>query len=47
VLDGTLRNQLGGKVSLAWAASGLVCEMQVPLKPGSQSTAAASAPEAD
>ena len=33
VLDGTVRGQLGGKVSLAWEASGLICAMDVPLKP--------------
>jgi two-component sensor histidine kinase len=32
VLDGTVRGQLGGAVSLAWARTGLVCEMAVPLR---------------
>jgi hypothetical protein len=31
VLDATVRGQLGGRVSLAWAPTGLVCEMDVPL----------------
>jgi two-component sensor histidine kinase len=31
VLDGTVRGQLGGKVSLAWSAMGLVCDVEVPL----------------
>jgi PAS domain S-box-containing protein len=31
VLDGTVRGQLGGTVSLAWDASGLVSELMVPL----------------
>ncbi len=30
VLDGTVRGQLGGAVSLAWAQTGLVCDMAVP-----------------
>ncbi|MBL6458891.1 hypothetical protein JMJ55_26540 [Belnapia sp. T6] len=38
VMDGTVRGQLGGEISLAWAASGLVCEMEVPLKPGRELT---------
>jgi two-component sensor histidine kinase len=29
VLDATLRVQLGGKLSLAWAPEGLACEMVV------------------
>ncbi|WP_052213727.1 PAS domain S-box protein [Belnapia sp. F-4-1] len=33
VLDGTVRRQLGGTVSLAWETSGLVCEIEVPLLP--------------
>lgn len=32
VLDGTIRGQLGGTVTLAWEASGLICEMEVPLR---------------
>jgi PAS domain S-box-containing protein len=31
VLDGTVRVQLGGKVSLAWESTGLVCDVEVPL----------------
>ncbi|MGX9963394.1 PAS domain S-box protein [Roseomonas sp. F4] len=31
VLDATLSGQLGGAVRLDWQASGLVCEMEVPL----------------
>jgi two-component sensor histidine kinase/putative methionine-R-sulfoxide reductase with GAF domain len=31
VLDGTLRGQLGGAVSMEWGGAGLVCEMEVPL----------------
>jgi PAS domain S-box-containing protein len=31
VLDATMRGQLGGKVSVAWERTGLVCEMEVPL----------------
>ncbi len=38
VLDGTVRGQLGGKVSLTWAASGLVCEMEMPLKQRREAT---------
>jgi PAS domain S-box-containing protein len=32
VLDGTVRGQLGGAVSLTWARTGLVCEIEVPLR---------------
>ncbi|MFC7475202.1 HWE histidine kinase domain-containing protein [Dankookia sp. GCM10030260] len=32
VLEGTVRGQLGGAVELDWAASGLVCELDVPLE---------------
>ncbi|MDO9712734.1 PAS domain-containing protein [Paracraurococcus lichenis] len=32
VLDSTVRSQLGGRVSLAWEPSGLVCEMEVLLR---------------
>ena len=32
VLDGTVRVQLGGAVSLAWAGTGLVCEIEAPLR---------------
>ncbi|MBV1797498.1 sensor histidine kinase [Siccirubricoccus sp. G192] len=31
VLDSTVRGQLGGTVSLAWEAAGLVCDIEVPL----------------
>ncbi len=31
VLDGTVRGQLGGAVSLAWEPAGLVCGIEVPL----------------
>jgi two-component sensor histidine kinase len=31
VLDGTMRAQLGGAVTLAWEAAGLVCGLEVPL----------------
>jgi two-component sensor histidine kinase len=31
VLDGTVRVQLGGAVSLAWVRTGLVCEVEAPL----------------
>lgn len=32
VLDGTVRGQLGGTVSLNWNAEGLVCRLTVPLR---------------
>nr|WP_280842839.1 PAS domain S-box protein [Pararoseomonas baculiformis] len=38
VLEGTLRGQLGGAVSLQWKRAGLVCEMEVPLGSGSASS---------
>jgi two-component sensor histidine kinase len=31
VLDGIVRGQLGGAVTLAWEASGLVCALEIPL----------------
>ncbi|WP_218127572.1 PAS domain-containing sensor histidine kinase [Belnapia rosea] len=31
VLDGTVRGQLGGAVSLSWEPTGLVCDIEVPL----------------
>ena len=31
VLDGTVRIQLGGKVSLTWKPVGLICDIEVPL----------------
>jgi two-component sensor histidine kinase len=34
VLDGTVRHQLGGAVSLDWGAGGLVCGIEVPLGRG-------------
>ncbi|WP_458094834.1 PAS domain S-box protein [Roseomonas sp. WA12] len=33
VLEGTVRRQLGGAVLLRWNATGLVCEVEVPLGP--------------
>jgi PAS domain S-box-containing protein len=36
VLDGTIRSQLAGELSLRWEATGLVCEFEVPLKAGSE-----------
>jgi two-component sensor histidine kinase/putative methionine-R-sulfoxide reductase with GAF domain len=33
VLTGTMQQQLGGTVSLEWKESGLVCEIQLPLRP--------------
>ncbi len=32
VLEGTVRGQLGGTVSVSWAETGLVCEMEVALR---------------
>jgi hypothetical protein len=32
VLDGTVRGQLGGTVSLDWKRTGLVCELEVSLQ---------------
>jgi PAS domain S-box-containing protein len=43
VLDGTLRSQLGGKVSLTWKRTGLVCEMEVPILHHAASAGALSA----
>ena len=34
VLEGTVRGQLGGAVSLTWEATGLACDMGVPLARG-------------
>jgi two-component sensor histidine kinase len=34
VLEGTVRGQLGGAVSLDWKGTGLVCEVEVPLGQG-------------
>jgi two-component sensor histidine kinase len=31
VLSGTLRDQLGGAVSTTWEATGLVCDMEIPI----------------
>jgi hypothetical protein len=31
VLDGTIRGQLHGSVSLTWDSTGLVCALEVPL----------------
>lgn len=47
VLDRTVRGQLGGTVSLAWNSSGLVCEIEVPLRPRSQTVSSAMARWAD
>jgi two-component sensor histidine kinase len=47
VLDKTVRGQLGGTVSLAWNASGLVCELEMPLRPKSEIIKVATAPWAD
>ncbi len=33
VLEGTVRGQLGGSVTLGWDPAGLVCEISVPLRP--------------
>ena len=32
VLEGTVRGQLGGTISLGWEATGLVCEAELPLE---------------
>ena len=44
VLEGTLRNQLRGAVSLAWEPSGLVCDIEVPLGRVAEALALAPAP---
>jgi two-component sensor histidine kinase len=31
VLDGTVRRQLGGRITLRWEATGLVCALEIPL----------------
>lgn len=33
VLDGTIRGQLGGNVSRIWALGGMICDLEVPLRP--------------
>lgn len=33
VLEGTVREQLGGQVLLSWPGTGLVCDITVPLRP--------------
>jgi two-component sensor histidine kinase len=33
VLEGTVRGQLGGDVTMLWEDAGLVCEISVPLRP--------------
>lgn len=38
VLEGTVRAQLGGSVTLSWASSGLVCDLAVPLRRGPTET---------
>jgi two-component sensor histidine kinase len=40
VLEGTLRGQLGGSVTMGWEADGLVCTMEIPLTRISGATAA-------
>lgn len=40
VLQGTLRDQLGGSVTTIWAPSGLVCEMTLPLDRAARVSAA-------
>jgi two-component sensor histidine kinase len=42
LLEGTVRDQLGGAVTLSWEASGLVCEIDVPLAYASASAKARS-----
>lgn len=32
VMDGTVRGQLGGRIAVFWERSGVICEMEVPLK---------------
>jgi two-component sensor histidine kinase len=39
VLERTINGQLEGAVSMAWETSGLVCELEVPLKPSIASSA--------
>ena len=46
VLDRTVQGKLGGAVSLAWNTSGLVCEIEVPLRPKSEPVNLATAPRA-
>ncbi len=40
VLEGTVKRQLGGRVALTWRATGLVCEMTLPLRRGPDWTGA-------
>ncbi len=42
VLEGTLRGQLGGAVTLDWLPGGLVCRMEVPLRRGTVPEVAAA-----
>ncbi|WP_165838789.1 PAS domain-containing protein [Roseicella frigidaeris] len=42
VLEGTLQGQLGGRVSLVWEASGLICDVEVPLVAGAETAGADS-----
>jgi signal transduction histidine kinase/DNA-binding response OmpR family regulator len=46
MLSGTLRGQLGGAVSTAWEATGLVCEMEIPIGRLLQSSNFNSSPRA-
>jgi two-component sensor histidine kinase len=41
VLDGSVRVQLGGAVTLAWEAQGLACLMEIPLAAGDSDVAGA------
>ncbi|SHJ88047.1 Two-component sensor histidine kinase, contains HisKA and HATPase domains [Roseomonas rosea] len=44
VLNGTLRNQLGGQVVMTWDAAGLVCDIDFPLRDTPADTAADAQP---
>lgn len=44
VLEGTVRRQLGGAVSLTWARAGLICDIEVPLARGLSDAGVADAP---
>ncbi|MFC7739164.1 PAS domain S-box protein [Roseomonas sp. GCM10028921] len=43
VLDGTLRSQLSGQVSLVWETTGLICDVEVPLVTGVEKAGAVGA----
>jgi PAS domain S-box-containing protein len=45
VIEGTVQGQLGGSVSFAWEASGLVCDIEIPL--ARMDTSAPSLQDAD